>query len=121
MYHISAAAAVTSIVLYRMSVKKMKLVTLPNITSDLLVCMLFMKWVIFTQVMMLNHWSKVKLVVLLVGYLTEREADGVNVIDWYHRQFIDVCKERYFRNLNFLNEIHSNIAEYFMGKWDKIC
>jgi len=54
------------------------------------------------------------------GYLTEREADGVNVINWYHRQFIDVCKERYFRNLNFLSEIHSNIAEYFMGKWSDI-
>lgn len=53
---------------------------------------------------------------LNVGYLTEREADGVNVINWYHRQFIDVCKERYFRNLNFLNEIHSNISEYFMGR-----
>lgn len=51
----------------------------------------------------------------LPGYLSEREADGVNVIGWYHRQFIDAAKERYFKNLNFLNTIHSNMAEYFLG------
>ncbi|XP_013421183.1 NACHT and WD repeat domain-containing protein 2 [Lingula anatina] len=53
----------------------------------------------------------------LPGYLSEREADGVSVVNWYHRQFIDASRERYFRNLNFLSEIHSNIAEYFLGTW----
>ncbi|XP_012943969.1 NACHT and WD repeat domain-containing protein 2 [Aplysia californica] len=51
----------------------------------------------------------------LPGYLSEREADGVSVIGWYHRQFIDAAKERYFRNLNFASTIHSNTAEYFLG------
>lgn len=51
------------------------------------------------------------------GYLSEREAEGVNVIGWYHRQFIDAAKERYFKNLNFLSEVHANIAEYFLGTW----
>lgn len=53
----------------------------------------------------------------LPGYLSEREADGVNVIGWYHRQFIDAAKERYLKNLNFVSEIQSNLAEYFIGTW----
>lgn len=53
----------------------------------------------------------------LPGYLSEREADAVNVINWYHRQFIEASRERYFRNLNFLATIHENIAEYFLGMW----
>ncbi|KAK3802261.1 hypothetical protein RRG08_004547, partial [Elysia crispata] len=53
----------------------------------------------------------------LPGYLSEREADGVNVINWYHRQFIDAAKERYFKNLNFASAIHSNTAEYFLGTY----
>ena len=35
----------------------------------------------------------------------------------YHRQFVDASRERYFRNINFLSEIHSNIADYFLGIW----
>ncbi len=53
----------------------------------------------------------------LPGYLCELEADGMNVINWYHRQFIEASSERYFRNVNFLREIHSNIADYFLGIW----
>ena len=53
----------------------------------------------------------------LPNYFAEREADGVNVIFWYHRQFIEASKERYFRNLNFLQETHSLIADYFQGIW----
>ncbi|KAK0046460.1 NACHT and WD repeat domain-containing protein 2 [Biomphalaria pfeifferi] len=53
----------------------------------------------------------------LPGYLSEREADGVSVIGWYHRQFIDAAKERYFKNINFASMIHSNTAEYFLGTY----
>ena len=53
----------------------------------------------------------------LPHYLSEREADGVNVIGWYHRQFLEAATERYFKNLNFVSEIHSNVAEYFLGVW----
>ncbi|KAJ8313494.1 hypothetical protein KUTeg_008055 [Tegillarca granosa] len=53
----------------------------------------------------------------LPGYLSEREADGVNVIGWYHRQFIEAATERYFRNLNFVAVIHANMADYFLGTW----
>lgn len=53
----------------------------------------------------------------LPSYLSEREADGVNVVNWYHRQFIEAARERYFKNVNYVSEIHSNIAEYFLGIW----
>lgn len=53
----------------------------------------------------------------LPGYLSEREADGVSVVGWYHRQFIDAAKERYFKNLFFVKELHSNMAEYFLGTY----
>ncbi|XP_069111532.1 NACHT and WD repeat domain-containing protein 2-like [Argopecten irradians] len=53
----------------------------------------------------------------LPGYLSEREADGVNVVGWYHRQFIEAARERYFRNLNFVSVVHANLSEYFLGIW----
>ena len=33
----------------------------------------------------------------LPGYLTDSEADGVRVINWYHRQFKDAAYDRYFK------------------------
>ncbi|ELT99708.1 hypothetical protein CAPTEDRAFT_120102, partial [Capitella teleta] len=53
----------------------------------------------------------------LPHYFSEREADGINVIFWYHRQFIEASKERYFRNVNFVSEVHDELAEYFLGTW----
>lgn len=50
-------------------------------------------------------------------YFTERRADGVNVIDWYHRHFDEVSRERYFRNVNVLRETHAQMADYFLGVW----
>lgn len=44
-------------------------------------------------------------------------ADGVNVIEWYHRHFGEVSRERYFRNVNVLRETHSQMADYFVGVW----
>jgi len=51
------------------------------------------------------------------NYFIEREADGVNVIDWYHRQFDEVSRERYFRNVNHMADLHSKLADYFLGIW----
>ena len=31
----------------------------------------------------------------LPGYLSDSEADGVSVINWYHRQFRDAARIRY--------------------------
>ncbi|PAA84392.1 hypothetical protein BOX15_Mlig005707g1 [Macrostomum lignano] len=53
----------------------------------------------------------------LPGFLVEKEADGASVVYWYHRQFFQVCEKRYFKNLNFKSSIHSNLADYYLGKW----
>ncbi|XP_076319840.1 NACHT and WD repeat domain-containing protein 2 isoform X1 [Tachypleus tridentatus] len=53
----------------------------------------------------------------LPNYLTEREADGVSVLNWYHRQFREAALERYFKNLNAVSYFHSCIADYFLGIW----
>lgn len=53
----------------------------------------------------------------LPNYLSEREADGVNVMNWYHRQFRDTARERYFKNLNMAVYFHSSIADYYLGIW----
>ncbi|KAK9753905.1 NACHT domain [Popillia japonica] len=53
----------------------------------------------------------------LPNYLSEREADGVSVMNWYHRQFRDTAKERYFKNMNMATYFHSMIADYYLGIW----
>ncbi|GLH07543.1 LOW QUALITY PROTEIN: Leucine-rich repeat and WD repeat-containing protein, partial [Gryllus bimaculatus] len=53
----------------------------------------------------------------LPNYLSEREADGVSVMNWYHRQFRETAKERYFKNLNNATYFHSSIADYYLGIW----
>lgn len=50
-------------------------------------------------------------------YFTERQVDGVNVIDWYHSHFDEVSRDRYFKNVNVLRETHSQMADYFVGVW----
>ncbi|CAG0888380.1 unnamed protein product [Darwinula stevensoni] len=53
----------------------------------------------------------------LPNYLSEREADGVSVLNWYHRQFKEAAKERYFKNQSMALYFHSSIADYFLGVW----
>ncbi|ODM92054.1 NACHT and WD repeat domain-containing protein 2, partial [Orchesella cincta] len=53
----------------------------------------------------------------LPNYLSEREADGVSVLSWYHRQFRDAAKERYFKDEAMSIYFHSSIADYFLGIW----
>jgi hypothetical protein len=52
--------------------------------------------------------------------LTEREADGVSVVNWYHRQFIQVSMKRYLSNDDFKVYIHSQISDYFLGIWANV-
>ncbi|CAH8574940.1 unnamed protein product [Schistosoma margrebowiei] len=49
--------------------------------------------------------------------LAEREADGIVVLFWYHRQFIEAAQDCYLSDINHRRKIHSNIADYFLGKW----
>ena len=51
----------------------------------------------------------------LPGYITDSEADGVRVINWYHRQFKDAANDRYFKVKGFFRKyffcpIHINMA-----------
>ena len=49
-------------------------------------------------------------------YLIDRGADGTRVIYWYHRQFIEVARERYLES-NEPEVIHFKMSEYFLGTW----
>ena len=49
-------------------------------------------------------------------YLTERGADGTQVVFWYHRQFVEAARERYLADGQAI-KIHINMGEYFLGKW----
>ncbi|KAF5403833.1 hypothetical protein PHET_02801 [Paragonimus heterotremus] len=51
------------------------------------------------------------------GNLVEREVDGIGVIFWYHRQFIEAAQEYYLSDWNFKQKIHSTMADYFLGTW----
>ncbi|XP_070560212.1 NACHT domain- and WD repeat-containing protein 1-like [Ptychodera flava] len=53
----------------------------------------------------------------LSPYLVDRGADGVRVINWYHRQFIETAEDRYFGDFKTKIHLHSMLAEYFAGKW----
>lgn len=54
------------------------------------------------------------------NYLVSREADSVQVIFWYHRQFIESARDRYLGDASFNNLIHQNMADYYDGKWYKV-
>ena len=49
-------------------------------------------------------------------YLIERGADDSRVIYWYHRQFMEVARERYLKP-ETVDSIHLSMSEYFLGKW----
>ena len=51
----------------------------------------------------------------LPGYLADCEADGVCVINWYHKQFKIAAKERYFVTKEDVLYFHSYMADYFLG------
>ncbi|XP_068248399.1 NACHT and WD repeat domain-containing protein 2 [Palaemon carinicauda] len=53
----------------------------------------------------------------LPNYINDCEADGVSVMNWYHRQFKEAAVKRYFHNLNFAMYFFSMIADYFLGMW----
>jgi len=55
---------------------------------------------------------------LFIMYLTvERGADGVCVVYWYHRQFIEAAETRYCSDETLTKALHSNIADFFNGTW----
>lgn len=53
----------------------------------------------------------------LSSYIVEREANGILVFYWYHRQFIAASKQRYLSESRHRYQIHSMLADYYLGTW----
>ncbi|XP_022102529.1 NACHT domain- and WD repeat-containing protein 1-like [Acanthaster planci] len=53
----------------------------------------------------------------LSSYLVDRNADGVTVMYWYHRQFIETARQRYLNDDSLKKKLHKTCAEYFDGTW----
>ena len=51
------------------------------------------------------------------SFCVVRGADNVQVIYWYHRQFIETATDRYLHDDAFCKKCHLDIAHYFMGTW----
>ena len=47
-------------------------------------------------------------------FSVERGADGMTVMYWYHRQFIQAASDRYCQNPT---PLHEALADFFSGKW----
>ncbi|XP_064619858.1 NACHT and WD repeat domain-containing protein 2-like [Lineus longissimus] len=60
-------------------------------------------------------WARIK--DNLQTYFIEKEADGMTVNNWYHRQFGEVATQRYLSNPDMKKYIHSLMADFFVGKW----
>ena len=53
----------------------------------------------------------------LPGYLADSEADGVCVINYYHKQFKQAAKKRYFLDDTDYLYFHSYMSDYFLGTY----
>ena len=58
-------------------------------------------------------WSRLH--VALRPYMTERRADGTNVMNFYHRQVGQVVNQRYLPDEDTRFAAHQRLAEYFHG------
>ncbi|XP_060582877.1 NACHT and WD repeat domain-containing protein 2-like [Ruditapes philippinarum] len=50
-------------------------------------------------------------------YLVDKEVDEVRSFFWYHRQFFETAERRYLSDEKLKEEIHSLMADYYLGKW----
>ncbi|XP_053314331.1 NACHT and WD repeat domain-containing protein 2 [Spea bombifrons] len=53
----------------------------------------------------------------LTGYLIERHVRNVTLLVWSNRQLHLIAQKRYLSNDEELQEMHTNMAEYFLGFW----
>ncbi|CAH1790955.1 unnamed protein product [Owenia fusiformis] len=53
----------------------------------------------------------------LDSYMVLRKSGGSSVMYWYHRQFIAVATERYLSDDTTRKNLHSKMADYYMGLW----
>ncbi|KAL3857424.1 hypothetical protein ACJMK2_012096 [Sinanodonta woodiana] len=63
-----------------------------------------------------RHWSRLRQD--LKPYLTEKETDGIAILNWRYRILKDIARMRYLENnSDTFVVIHSNIADYYLGTW----
>ncbi|ELU08908.1 hypothetical protein CAPTEDRAFT_127278, partial [Capitella teleta] len=61
-------------------------------------------------------WSRVRSEIS--NYIVERSADDLQVLHWYHRQFIETARQRYLTpDENFTVHIHKTLSDFFSGVW----
>ncbi|XP_060587443.1 NACHT domain- and WD repeat-containing protein 1-like isoform X3 [Ruditapes philippinarum] len=53
----------------------------------------------------------------LAQYLVDRSADGVRVMSWYHRQFMEAAENRYCNDVTLNEKLHASLADFFSGRW----
>lgn len=53
----------------------------------------------------------------IASYLVDKEVDDTRVFFWYHRQFYEAAEKRYLADSSFSTEVHSLLADYFLGTW----
>lgn len=70
-----------------------------------------------TPIRRMPSYFPVRLLHDLEPFVKEREVDGILVLSWKHKQFYDAAVERYLRDKELEEVLHSNIADYFLGTW----
>ncbi|KAK7490422.1 hypothetical protein BaRGS_00018401, partial [Batillaria attramentaria] len=60
-------------------------------------------------------WLKIKQDIS--SFLSHRLADGVTVSQWEHDSFIIAARKRYLSDEAVVLEVHSMLADYFLGTW----
>ena len=83
--------------------------------DDVLLNQVFTYWVPPTRRIPPLLWPR--LLDELKCYIVHREANGLIVHYWYHRQFIAVSKDRYLSEHEHSQYIHSILADYYLGTW----
>ncbi|KAH3837288.1 hypothetical protein DPMN_110673 [Dreissena polymorpha] len=58
-----------------------------------------------------------RLYIDLMQFVVARDAGTTSVFTWYHRMFKEAAFERYLSDEESKTKIHSNLADYFIGKW----
>jgi hypothetical protein len=66
--------------------------------------------------------TRVQVYLLLIQHnhyiiTVDRGTDGIRVMFWYHRQFIEAAQDRYLSGFKTTGRLHSSLADFFSGIW----
>ena len=68
---------------------------------------------------MLNFPLKTRVFVSPDTYLVEVSAHGHVVYKWYHRIFLETARSYFLSDKPFVDSLHVQMANYFLGRYDK--